>query len=556
MQIMISPVSLRRIVQEFNLDKPRPGEAADHVSLSDLVQSFRTLVGIEEASKVPQSSLLTFLNGLFARVGIDVGEAKPALPDPERLTNLAVEDLNRKLAVAPIGRSTMIRVQYSARDPKLAADVANAIATNYIDARYRGRIEAVANASEWLRQHTDALRNELVEAEARLAAFRSRSVVGGRDAAQLQNEIRVLTENIVATKAVQQKAASRLAVAEERASREGPMALLNWETGPGGNEYLAQVRAISDMRKEASKLAAVQGPFSSNATRLETEARNLERQLTIEAQTRLANLKMSAEAATRDVTSLEQSLQSLRADYDKLDAKAVQLSAFERAAAASRAVYENFVTRWRATEQAGFNEAKGWLVSPASVPPLPSKPSLPLILLGSLVTAVGAGFSNARYKEYRDSRTIRTSEDIERHLPGIRLLGLLPELSKRHRHPRAVVAAAHDASDPEFSEAARSLYASLKAATEHDRPVTRGRVVLVSSALPIEAKSSTTGVIASLASAAGQRVIVVDCDMRSPTMHDALTVEPIPGLAECIEMGMTGECRVLGYFPPADRVRS
>ena len=338
MQIMISPAALRRVVQELHLDQPRPGEPTNQVSLSGLVQSFRVFVGIDEPNQRSQELLPDVMQGLLARMGFDVGNGEHAAPDRERLTSLAVEDLNRKLAVAPIGRSTMIRIQYSARDPKLAADVATAIATNYIDTRYRGRVETAANASEWLRQHTAELRNELVEAEARLAAFRAKSVVSGRDSTQLQNEIKVLTESIVAAKAVQQKAASRFAIAEERVRREGPMALLNWETGPGADEYLAQVRAIGDMRKEASKLTAFQGPFSTNAARLELEARNLERQLTVEAQIKFANLKMSAEAATRDVSSAEQSLQSLRDDYDRLDATAVQLSAFERAAAASRTV--------------------------------------------------------------------------------------------------------------------------------------------------------------------------------------------------------------------------
>ena len=142
------------------------------------------------------------------------------------------------------------------------------------------------------------------------------------------------------------------------------------------------------------------------------------------------------------------------------------------------------------------------------------------------------------YKEFRASRTIRNSEDIDRYLPGVRSLGLLPELSKRHSRAWDVILAANDGSNPQFGEAVRGLYVSLKAATEQDRPVARGRVVLVSSALPIEGKSSTTGVIASVASAAGQRVVVVDCDLRKPTMHDALTVEPVPGLTGCIEQGM------------------
>ncbi|HQT79364.1 MAG: hypothetical protein B7Z80_27015, partial [Rhodospirillales bacterium 20-64-7] len=399
MQIMSSPASLRRIVEQLHLDRPRPGDPVRHASLSDLILDFRILIGLEKQPANPVT-WPSFAHSLLARFGINTSAPPVAPPDPERRVSLAVEQLSRKLKVAPIGRSMMVRIEYTASDPKLAAAVATATAQNYIDTRSAERREAAAQASAYLERHTAELRQNVVDAEAQLASFRAKAVVRGRDPAQLKDQMRVLGERIVAARAAQEKAASRLAAAENRVTQDGPLALLDWEVGPGPDEYLTQMRAISDMRRDAAKISAVQGPFSANAARLEAEARSLEKHLKIEAQTRLVNLRMSVDAANREVAALEASLQGMRADYDWLDAASTQLSAYQNAVLGARKVYESFVTRLEATRQAGYNEAQNWLVSPASIPPSPSKPSIPLVLVGSLVAAFGAGFSNALYRDY------------------------------------------------------------------------------------------------------------------------------------------------------------
>jgi uncharacterized protein involved in exopolysaccharide biosynthesis len=126
------------------------------------------------------------------------------------------------------------------------------------------------------------------------------------------------------------------------------------------------------MRRETSKMAVAVGSFNPNVARLEGEAKGLESKLIAEAQTRLENLRMTAQASSREVASLQATMLKMRAGYDRLEANSVQLSALEQAVIAARTVYQNFQTRWQMTEQSGFNEAKGWLVSPAAVPVRPS----------------------------------------------------------------------------------------------------------------------------------------------------------------------------------------
>ena len=414
-EMMTSPQSLGKVVQTLHLDKPQPSETLHPVSLSDALQSVRALLRIDDATQEGTVPFRTIIARLLAHVGFDTTSKTATPDDAELLKALAVQRLNSRLKVGSIGRSTMVRIEYSAPTPQLAADVANAVARNYILMRFRARIEAVSRASVWLEQQTGELRSNVIQSEAQLEEFRAKINVHGLDAIQLQNEMRAISDRLIVARADLQKARSKLAVAEARVRADGPLALLSWDANSGANEYLVQMRAVAEMRRQAIQLSSVQGPVSANAARLESEARKLEHQLTTEALTKLGNLKMNIEAASAEVASLQASFQSSRLDYDRFQAASVQLSALERAAAASQVVYETFVTRWKITQRAGFNEAQGWLVSSASAPVTPSKPNILLVVLGSLVLAVSAGLSNALYRstgEHKRSEVRKISSGI------------------------------------------------------------------------------------------------------------------------------------------------
>jgi len=471
---MTSSSALREVVQKLKLDEFKSGDPVDRSPLPDLIESIRVLIGVDSKGNGREVSFDTIAQGILLRIGIkiDLPEATP--PDRERLTTLAIERLSLMLKVEPVGRSSLVRIQCKAGDPRLAAEIATAVAQNYIDDLQRERLDIAARASEWLLQRTVVLRTEAVNAEDALAAFRTKTVIQGRDAAQFLNDTKTLSQQIAVAKAEQGKALSQLAVAKQRIDSDGG------------------------------------GPL---------------------------DLKMRVEAATREVKTLEEQLELSRATYDQLEAATSQLGTYENAAAATHAVYEDFLRRSVATQQVGFNEAQGWLVAPAGVPSRPSAPNIPVVMLGTLVLAVGTGIARVMKKEYRDSKTIRTLEDIDRHFPGMRSLGLLPELPGRYCGVGELISAINSGLEPEFTEAARGLYTSLTAAIEQDRGGAGGRVVLVSSALPSEGKSSTVGVIASIAGAAGKRVLVIDCDFRRPTLHGIVALAPSSGLAGYLEQG-------------------
>jgi succinoglycan biosynthesis transport protein ExoP len=535
-ELMSAPAAVQRVVRELDLDGPSNTEISDRPSVYDLLQQLRVVTGLEPGDPAHPVTAGSLWRVIRQRIRLDGSDSGTPVAPSARRTELASEIVSRNLKIAPIGRSTVVKIDFTAKSSEQAARVATAIAENYIQSRSKIRADAAGQASAWLREHTAELRTRLVDAEARLSKFRADTQLDGRSALQIEGDMKTLGDRIVVAQADQAKASTRLSTAEERVRREGPIGLLSWDAQPGADESLAQGRAIAEMRREASKMSAAVGPFNPNVARLEGEAKGLESKLVAQAQTRLENLRMTAQASSREVASLQAAMLKMRAGYDALEANSVQLSALEQAVIAARTVYQNFQTRWQMTEQSGFNEAKGWLISPAGVPVRPSSPSIPLALIGSVIAGLGVGLSGALWKEHRGNRTLRSSEDVERLLPGTSGLGMLPEVRRNCRSARDVIAAAGTGSDPEFEEAVGNVWTSVsQAIDQRQRSACGGAIVLVSSALPQEGKSAATGVIACAAAAAGHRVVVVDCDLRISVMHSALAVGNGPGVADHVE---------------------
>jgi succinoglycan biosynthesis transport protein ExoP len=163
----------------------------------------------------------------------------------------------------------------------------------------------------------------------------------------------------------------------------------------------------------------------------------------------------------------------------------------------------------------------------------PNEPTLPnpfLILGATGICALGAGFWVVRRKELRAQQTVLSIDEVSRR--GLRSLGLIPEdhgVERSHSGGVALVT-----SDPAhvFSASVTSLQAAIS--TLPGLRSEGGRVLLLTSALPAEGKSTTAAALATSMATSGYRVLLVDADLRSPTLHRSFDLPPGPGLAECV----------------------
>ena len=190
---------------------------------------------------------------------------------------------------------------------------------------------------------------------------------------------------------------------------------------------------------------------------------------------------------------------------------------------------EGFLSRMTLAERADFQIVKTSVFVEAVPPEEPTLPS-PILILGAGICALAAGFGAVVRKELQAQQTVLSIDEVTRR--GLRYLGLIPEDHSVQRRWGAGVALV--ASDPAhvFSASVTSLQAAVSTL-----PRSRsegGRVLLLTSALPAEGKSTTAAALATSMAASGNRVLLLDADLRSPTLHRSFDLAPGPGLAECV----------------------
>ncbi|WP_234685885.1 tyrosine-protein kinase domain-containing protein [Bradyrhizobium monzae] len=201
---------------------------------------------------------------------------------------------------------------------------------------------------------------------------------------------------------------------------------------------------------------------------------------------------------------------------------------------------ESFLSRMSLAERAGFQIVKVSVVTEAVPPQEPSSPNSPLILAVTTFCALMAGLGALLVKQFQEQRTVRGVEQVTRR--GLRALGVILDDQNVERHPGAGVAMV--AGDPThaFSASVMSLHVALSTLPRLHKE--RGLVLLVTSALPGEGKSTTAAALATSMAASGKRVLLVDGDLRAPTLHRSFGVEQRPGLAEFVDSQVVLEAAI------------
>jgi capsular exopolysaccharide synthesis family protein len=205
----------------------------------------------------------------------------------------------------------------------------------------------------------------------------------------------------------------------------------------------------------------------------------------------------------------------------------VQLDALEREAAANRTLLENFMGREKEIgSQGSFQEADAQVISPAEIPIVPSYPKKTILIGISLFGSLFLGILIAFGLELMD-HGFRSTEQVEQAMAAAPL-GLIPALKGLRNLGKTPEDYVIEKPVSAFAESIRSLRTSLML-SDVDHPP---KVILVSSSTPREGKTSTVVALGRLMAGAGQRVLIIDCDLRRPKVHKVIGLQARPGLVD------------------------
>tara|TARA_R110000787_G_scaffold86562_12_gene184649 strand:+ start:354 stop:2648 length:2295 start_codon:yes stop_codon:yes gene_type:complete len=457
-------------------------------------------------------------------------EASGQLTEEGKLNRIRVEVVDKfleRLSLTRSGRSRVIAIRFLSEDPDIAARVANALADVYIVEQLEAKFEATKRATEWLNERVGTLRSAVTDSERAVETFRKNSgLLRGKGMTLATQQISELNSQIIVARTKRAEAQARLSQVSN---------LLRSKRDVDSAAEVLSSRLIQRLREEESltlrKAAELSQEFGARHPRMiniRAELEDLRAKIRSEVDKIVQNLRNEVNVAQVRERTLVENLQRLEQRMGQLNTSEVQLRALEREAAANRALYETFLSRFKETnQQQDIQQADARIISRADISVDASFPPEKLVYLAALIGSIGLGIVLIFFVEQLD-QGFRSMSQVE-HATGIPALGLIPMIGGVRQLTTEPYKYIIERPVSAFGEAVRSLYTSILLSNVDAPPKT----VLITSSLPNEGKTSLSISLArQVASQSQKKVVLIDADLRRPQVHKNLGFPLSPGLVE------------------------
>lgn len=443
--------------------------------------------------------------------------------DANARRTMAVNGFLSHLDVSIKPRSYTIVVQYTASDPVLAARIANEVGQQYLDSQLEDQFDATRRANDWMNTRIAEMQKKVEASELAVKTF--------REAHNLTEAQGVLLSDQQLSELNSQLILARTQLAEAEAKYGQARKLQNQR---GGIESAAEVldnQLITNLREQEaevrsnlSDLESRYGPRHPRIITTKNQLRDLQRKINEEIGKIRESLGNNVAVAQARVNTLQEQLEALQNKNSMSSSASVQLAELQRQADAEKTLYESFLSRSKEIAQMDFVQPNARIISSAEVPMKPSKPRKTMVLALSFILGCGLGGALMLLLEALDSG-FRTTSQIESML-GVHAFGLLAELP----HDKDVVHYVVDNPTGSFTEGVRGV----RTAMQFANPDNPAKVVLVTSSSPEEGKSIFALSLAQLSAHGGAKVLLVDGDMRRPSLARQLGLKVKQGLPDLL----------------------
>ncbi len=472
------------------------------------------------------------LAGLLARALRPASDSYAAERTESDSVRSAAMRLRDRIEVQPVRNSQLVNVSFVSFDPALSAAIANAVAREYIEGTMQRRYDAGSEARQFLQAQLDEMRIALERSDRALADFaREARVADLADHQEMARAgLRSLNESLESVrKELVQLAGWRELVQQGRLEHLDPV--VNSVT-------------IAELQKRlldaSTEYASMSERFLDGYPTVSETLRRMDllrQEIAAERQRIADGILGRFDTLRAQEAALEQAIAEREERIMALNEQGVQFNILRREFETNRELYDGLLQRMKEIGvAAGVQESNIAVIDVAETPNSAFKPAMGKNLAIASMLGLMVGVALALLLEFLDS-TLRRTEDVER-LVDRPVLGLVPLLRERdrdqgQRRRRAERALSHfSATHPgsSVSEAFRSLRTSLMFSTPEGMP----RSVLITSASQSEGKSTTSANLATVLAQNGSRVLLIDADLRRPSLHKDFGKPRSPGLTNSI----------------------
>lgn len=445
--------------------------------------------------------------------------------DPERDKRISIIDkLLKNLKIKRIKNSYTAKISYSSKSPELAAKIANTLIDEYLLSQIKDRFELTQNANYWLYKKVGELRKNLRKSEENIQQFREKYdlvKIGGETKNSV--ELQEVSKQLVLAQSSLAEAESRLTHFIQLVESDDDLETLGEVLR---SDLVRQLKLRkADILNRKSELRKRYKNKHPKIIQVNAELNEIKLSINTAIEKIIAGIGNDVIAAEVKVNTITKSLKNLREKLNKVNRLEMKLEDIIRIRDADNELYESYLARFKETaEEKDLKRSEAKILSRAEIPAKPSWPKNNLIVALFILIGLMVGTAIAFIIEFFDN-VLRNSEEIE-NLTGYSVIGMVPEMNKKFNIYEYVL------------EKLTSIYAesirSVNTAVHFSNPDNPPKAILITSSTPKEGKSVFSISYAKLLANSGKKVLLVDCDLRMPTVHTAFNNAKSQGLGDFI----------------------
>ena len=456
--------------------------------------------------------------------------SRPAKVQPNPVQDATLRDnriidvLLSQLDVSLLGRSHVLSVKAESRSSATAASIANTLADTYLDYQRKEKVATLDRVDKFLLGRIAELREQVRKSDQAVEDYRrSHGLYKSSNSGVTTQQLTELNSQLIQAQTAKAEAESKLAEAQEM--RKGG---LGQESVP---EVLRSplIASLKEQQAEADRkmaqMSAQYGERHPAMMNARAEAASIRGKVSAEIAKTIDGLQREARSADARYQALSQNFEKLKGQMGQVNDQSIGLEALERDATVNRNLLEAMLNRVKqSTGAEDILQANAKLVSPAAPGEAPSYPPKMLIAFLGAVGGLLLGCAIALLREGGD-QTFRRADQIET-TTGLPVLAMVPQVGGRT--PPSMQVLRQPTST--YSESLRRVQIGIELSEAAASPKT----ILFSSATPSEGKSVMVASLGRLLASNGRRILLIDCDWRSPRLHQIFRCSNRDGLASLL----------------------
>lgn len=518
----------------------------------------------------------------------DMEQGLPLESAPRTRTRL-IRIFKGHLRAQPVRGTRLIKVTFESQDPNQAAQIANAIIDSYKTQYLVSHYNATTEASDWLTKQLSELKANVEDSEKKLTDFEKASGIlslqttsgseasgGGEIHSVVIQKLDALNAQLTAAEAnrIEKEAIYRIVRSGNSEAivelGNNPMALQSnsmvLSQGGGASNLLQLQQKLNELRATLADQSSTYGANNRHIKETQAQIGELNAQIHQEVQQMVGRAQADLHLAQRTEDELRLRFNQQQDEASKLNEKTVEFAVLSQEASSRKKLYEDLYTKLQeANVSAGIKATNITTVDPARAQSVPIRPKSGSNLALGFLFGVFLGLSIAYVVDSID-RTVVSPLEVE-EITGMPVIGIIPTFAEqgkayggygarmaygsRHRRakPKPETAETDDSDQiwmlnhPE--SVAAEAFRSLRTSVLLSRPGGGPKIILVTSCVPGEGKSTITANLAVSFAQHGKKVVIIEADMRRPTMKHVLNVPNDKGLSAFLAGSLTFDQAVL-----------